>query len=276
MQSTGEQGIYEIYDTRGEISGWKMERNDKEKCAQQVRGVVKRNLPPSKNNGDKEKSTNNRRKAQPHPDDDELLQDDEEQLRASQNHVVVRGGIELVLIYERWTTTGEAAGYAACTNEGGETKTSVSGNACLAFSRYSRKCHYSVLLQQDQDSSKIADVYELHMKKCNTQSMLHQTQRARAQTPDGTPPQQVARVEEGWGDVRASTGKRGTTTQGLRISLAKRHPSHAGKCPLRRTSRTETRKREPPKFRIPTIEKQRKKKQAKNATHAQNSCLPPP
>ncbi|KAF8187919.1 hypothetical protein K438DRAFT_1764627 [Mycena galopus ATCC 62051] len=43
----------------------------------------------------------------------------------------------------------------------------------------------------------------------------------------GTPAQQVEGVKEGWGDVRASTGKRGTAT----------HDSHhIGKCPLRGTS----------------------------------------
>ncbi|KAF8143426.1 hypothetical protein K438DRAFT_1945819 [Mycena galopus ATCC 62051] len=118
------------------------------------------------------------------------------------------------------------------------------------------KCHSSALSQQDQNSSEIADIREFRMKKCSTRRMLHQT---RAQSPDGTPAQPVERVKEGWGDVRASTGKRGTATQDLRISLAKRHPSHAGKCPFRRTSRTETRKREAPQFRVPRIKNIKKR-----------------
>jgi hypothetical protein len=76
------------------------------------------------------------------------------------------------------------------------------------------KCH-SALSQQDQNSSEIADICELHTKKCRTQSMLHKTRRARAESPDRTPVQRVERVEKGWGDVRSSTGKRGTATHDL-------------------------------------------------------------
>jgi hypothetical protein len=77
------------------------------------------------------------------------------------------------------------------------------------------KCHSSALSQQDENSSEIVDICELHTKKCRTRSMLRKTRRARAESPDGTPVQRVERVKKGWGDVRASTGKRGTTTHGL-------------------------------------------------------------
>jgi hypothetical protein len=113
------------------------------------------------------------------------------------------------------------------------------------------KCLSSALSQQDQNSNENADICKVHKKKCRTRSMLHKIRRARAESPDGTPVQRVEHAKKGWGDVRASTGKRGTATHDLH---------HTWKCPLRRTSRTETCKREAPKFRIATIEKARKEK----------------
>ncbi|KAF8147229.1 hypothetical protein K438DRAFT_1944227 [Mycena galopus ATCC 62051] len=79
------------------------------------------------------------------------------------------------------------------------------------------KCHFSALSQEDQNPSEIADIRELRMKLCNTRSMLHQTRRARAQTPNGTPAQRVEHIKEGWGDVRASKSKRGNATHDLRV-----------------------------------------------------------
>ncbi|KAF8187913.1 hypothetical protein K438DRAFT_2019437 [Mycena galopus ATCC 62051] len=88
---------------------------------------------------------------------------------------------------------------------------------------------------------------------------------ARAEGLDGTPAQRVEGVEEGWGDVHASNGKRGTAT----------HDSHhVGKFPLRRTSPPKH-ARELPQFRIPTIEKI-KETQKKIATHPRNNCPLPP
>ncbi|KAJ6528678.1 hypothetical protein DFH09DRAFT_1094369 [Mycena vulgaris] len=76
------------------------------------------------------------------------------------------------------------------------------------------KCHCSALSQQDQNSSDIADICELRMKRCSTRSMLHETRRARAQSSDV---QRVERVKEGWGNVRASAGKWGTATHNLHL-----------------------------------------------------------
>ncbi|KAJ6466233.1 hypothetical protein C8R45DRAFT_1020988 [Mycena sanguinolenta] len=103
------------------------------------------------------------------------------------------------------------------------------------------------LSQQDQNPSEIADICELRMSKCRMRSMLHEAGRARAQSLDGTPAQRVVHVKHGWCDVRASTGKRGTATHDLH---------HAGKCPLCRTFRTATCKREPPKYTSPQLKKQ--------------------
>ncbi|KAJ7444698.1 hypothetical protein FB451DRAFT_1189492 [Mycena latifolia] len=88
------------------------------------------------------------------------------------------------------------------------------------------------------------------MSKCRMRSMLHEARRARAQSLDGTPAQRVVRVKQGWCDVRASTGKRGTATHDLH---------HAGKCPLCETSRTATCKREPPAIRKNNDRKDRKR-----------------
>ncbi|KAJ7306870.1 hypothetical protein DFH08DRAFT_944689 [Mycena albidolilacea] len=63
--------------------------------------------------------------------------------------------------------------------------------------------------------STAANICEIHMKKCRTRNMLHETRRARAESPDGTPVQRVERVKKGWGDIRASTGKRWTATHDL-------------------------------------------------------------
>jgi hypothetical protein len=94
------------------------------------------------------------------------------------------------------------------------------------------------------------------MKKYGTGSMLHET-RCRAE-----------RVTEGRGDVRGSAGKRGSATHDLRV-----RPSHAGKCPLGRTSRTETCKREPQDSASPQSFKQGKNRQAKDR-HSPTKQLP--
>ncbi|KAJ6505033.1 hypothetical protein C8R45DRAFT_923341 [Mycena sanguinolenta] len=106
------------------------------------------------------------------------------------------------------------------------------------------------------------------MKKCNMWSMLHQTRMARAPSPDGTTAQRVERVKE---DVRASTCKRETAIHDLRVCSAKRHPSHAGKCPLRRTS--------PPKHarENPHPHNRKNKEKAKKiTTHPRNNRPLPP
>ncbi|KAJ7925355.1 hypothetical protein B0H13DRAFT_1863198 [Mycena leptocephala] len=97
--------------------------------------------------------------------------------------------------------------------------------------------------------------------------------KGKAQSPDGMPAQRVERVKEGWDDVRASTGKRGTATHDPRVRPAKRHPFRAGKCPLRRTSRTETCKREAPNSASPQSKKERKERPAKDR-HSRMKQLP--
>ncbi|KAJ7351613.1 hypothetical protein DFH08DRAFT_806329 [Mycena albidolilacea] len=74
--------------------------------------------------------------------------------------------------------------------------------------------------------------------------------------------QRVERIKKGWGNVRISTDKCRTVPHDLH---------HTCKCPLRIASGTEACKREPPKFRIATIEKTRKEK-----TQLQNNCPLPP
>ncbi|KAJ7893664.1 hypothetical protein B0H14DRAFT_2559649 [Mycena olivaceomarginata] len=193
---------------------------------------------PAKIMAIKKKSKNNRRKAQPHPVDCEQLQDDEEQPRAQ--HIRGKRGdsdetrSEMRAQSSAGRATVNDPGYTARTDEGGETKTPNSSEICE----------------------------------------LHKTRRARAGSADGTPAQRVERVKEGWGDVRASTGKRGTPTHNLRVRPAKRHPSHAGKCPLRRTSPSETCKSEPtPKIPESTIEKTNKEKTGKDR-HSPTKQLP--
>ncbi|KAJ7878683.1 hypothetical protein B0H13DRAFT_2279018 [Mycena leptocephala] len=89
---------------------------------------------------------------------------------------------------------------------------------------------------------------------CSTRSVLHQNRRASAQSPDGTSAQRIDCVKEGWhGQARDRNAR-------------PPRPPHAGKCPLRRNSRTETRKREPPKFRIHTNNKERKDRQRSSLT----------
>jgi hypothetical protein len=96
-----------------------------------------------------------------------------------------------------------------------------------------------------------------HMKKCSTRSMLHEIQRARARTQDGT---EGASKNAGATSAPPQTSAaHGTATHDLRIHPKKRHHSHAGKCPLRRSSRTETCKGEAPNSTSPQWKKQRKK-----------------
>ncbi|KAJ7715693.1 hypothetical protein B0H14DRAFT_3632990 [Mycena olivaceomarginata] len=71
--------------------------------------------------------------------------------------------------------TDNDPGYTAHADEGGETKVGM-------------------------HISEIADICEIHMKKCRTRSMLHKTPRARAESPDRTPVQRVERIKKGWGD----------------------------------------------------------------------------
>ncbi|KAF8147244.1 hypothetical protein K438DRAFT_2090707 [Mycena galopus ATCC 62051] len=98
-----------------------------------------------------------------------------------------------------------------------------------------------------------------HMKKCNTRSMLHQTRRARVQTPDRTPAQRAEHVKESWATsahLNASAGTRRTTS----VSA----PPTWGNAALRKAW-----KREPRKFRIPAIEKnkERKDRERSSLTH---------
>ncbi|KAJ7692369.1 hypothetical protein B0H17DRAFT_1133102 [Mycena rosella] len=286
-----------MYEKRGEISGWRnrnvrggvsvdgvLQKAKREKTTWNTRRELSDERRGDEDNGAnlntsqqkitaiKKSRKNNLRKGQPHPDNDEQLQYDEEQPRAPRNPAGNRGnsnetqsemraqssvGVRTDSFVrrsssERRTTTEEGAGYTARTDEGGEMKT------------------------PDQNSSEIADICKLQMKTCSTRSMLHETRRAREQSPDGTPAQGVERVEEGWSDVRASASKRGAATHDLRARPTERCPSHAGKRSLRRTPCTETCKREPPEFRIPTIEKTRKEKTGKRWPHPRNNCPLPP
>jgi hypothetical protein len=72
-----------------------------------------------------------------------------------------------------------------------------------------------------RNSIEIANVCEPHMENYSMQSMLQQTRRARAQSPDATPAQRVKHIKEGWGDVRTSAAKRDRDAR-----PAKQHPSH--------------------------------------------------
>ncbi|KAJ6533608.1 hypothetical protein B0H19DRAFT_1081026 [Mycena capillaripes] len=110
------------------------------------------------------------------------------------------------------------------------------------------KCHSSALSQQDQNSSGVADICELHMKKGTRQSMLHETQRARAQGPDRTLVERVDRLKEGWGDVRASTVKRGTATQDLRVGPRKATPLPRREMPARKKEKTGKARHSPMKY----------------------------
>jgi hypothetical protein len=117
------------------------------------------------------------------------------------------------------------------------------------------KCLSSALSQQDQNSNENADICKVHKKKCRTQSMLHITRRARAESPDGTPVQRAERAKKGWGDVRASTGKRGTATHDLHHTEmpAPQNLSHRNmqerspKIPHRHNRKNEERKDSPTK-----------------------------
>ncbi|KAF8157671.1 hypothetical protein K438DRAFT_1777163 [Mycena galopus ATCC 62051] len=202
----------------------RMESNDKERCAQWVRNGRKRNLHSSKNDGHKRKSQqNNRRKAQPHPDDDEQLQDGEEQSRAPHNHAdsawrhracveIVPGKIEAIAMKREVKSELSPSAYApihssdvhpASDGQGRGKTRSIQRERMRARQR---KCHSSALSQQDQKSD-----------ECSVRSILHQTRRARAQIPNGMPAPRVEHVKEGWGDVRASKGKRGNATHALRV-----------------------------------------------------------
>ncbi|KAJ7289602.1 hypothetical protein C8J57DRAFT_1459537 [Mycena rebaudengoi] len=138
--------------------------------------------------------------------------------RSSQGHPtimrVMHGGIELVLKYR-------PSEYASTHSFGVRPASQGQRRGKARAIQRARKTI-------SPNSSEIADICELHMKKGTTQSMLHETRRARAQSPDGTFVGRVERVKEGWGDIRASTSRRGTAMHDLRVRPAKQHPSHAG------------------------------------------------
>jgi hypothetical protein len=224
----------------------------------------------------KKSRKNNGGKTQPHAADDGELQDDEEQPREPHNRAggawryrahagIVSGKIEAIVMKREvkcelsrpsvYAPTHSSDVHPASdgqrpevyrSDEGGEPKTPEARMHVSLF----RKTARVPLSQQDQDPSEIADICGFHRKKCSTRSNLQETRRARAQSPDGTPAQRVERLKEGWSDVRASTGKRGTTMHDLRVHLGS----------LRRASRTETCKRAPPNSRIPTTEKNKERK----------------
>ncbi|KAJ7351603.1 hypothetical protein DFH08DRAFT_935176 [Mycena albidolilacea] len=232
---------------RGRCQDGGIEGNGKNKHTQRHRGGEKRNLPPSKKQRRKKKSRRIRhRKAQPHPDD-EQLQDDKGQPRAPHNHAgdarsEMRAKSPAAYMHRLLRPT-----FIQRARDNDGRRGVYSGKACLAKGE-TAEVPLLRPLSAGSDSSEIADICKLYMKKC--------------QNPDGTLVQRVERVKKGWGAVRASTGKRGTAMHGLH---------HTWKCPLRRTSCTETCKREVPNFRIATIEKT-----GKENTHPQNNCPLPP
>ncbi|KAJ7721381.1 hypothetical protein B0H16DRAFT_1473906 [Mycena metata] len=195
--------------------------------------------PAGKCSLEKRKLTNNR-KAQSHPVDDEQLQDKEEQARPHHNHA---GG---AWRYRAHRATENNGGRREVYNtHGGGERQENSAKVPLP-----RPLAAGLKFQRDRR--------HLQTPHEDVQYAEHAARNSKGKG-------RVERVKEGWSDVRASASKRGAATHDLRVRPAERHPSYAGKCSLRRTSCTETCKRESPAFRIPTIEKTRKEKTGKGS-----------
>ncbi|KAJ7911263.1 hypothetical protein B0H13DRAFT_1875920 [Mycena leptocephala] len=186
-----------------------------------------------KTNGDKRKSRrNNRWKAQARPDDDE------QQPGAPHNHAggawsyadIVCGWIEAVVMKEVKSRATE--------NDGRRHGTS---SARLRVEK--RK-----LPEAGIHVSRKGETAKLPLLRPLAAGSEFQT---RAQSPDGTPAQRVERVKEGWGNVRASTGKHGPATHDLRVRPAIQHrremPAPQNLCasnikPVQRTIKFDKRK----------------------------------
>ncbi|KAJ7240947.1 hypothetical protein C8J57DRAFT_1245065 [Mycena rebaudengoi] len=158
---------------------------------------------PAKNNGDKE-IEEIIVASLPHPDDDEQLQDDEEQPRGSQNHAGgawrYRARVDIVHRKIRAVTMKHEVKCALSrpdsfkrrpSSERGVTNRGINKTSrkreCMSREKVRQpKCHCSALSRQDQNFSGIADICELRMKQCSTRSMLQETRKARAESPDET------------------------------------------------------------------------------------------
>jgi hypothetical protein len=118
-----------------------------------------------------------------------------------------------------------------------------------------------------RNSIEIAAVCELHTENYSMQSMLQQTRRARAQSPDATPTQRVKHVKEGWGEVRTSAAKRERDARPEKQYAENARPAE----PL-----APKHARENPHNTASPQSKKTKKEKRKVATHPRNNCPLPP